>query len=62
MTEITGAGPYGGPVRAISAVQQMIERDPRGADYPEIVVATDQAAVLARRQLQKRLAAEDDRE
>jgi phenylpropionate dioxygenase-like ring-hydroxylating dioxygenase large terminal subunit len=42
----------------ISAVQQMIERDPRGADYPEIMVATDQSAVQARRLLQRQLAAE----
>lgn len=42
----------------ISAVQRMIERDPRGADYPEIMIATDQSAVQARRLLQKRLAKE----
>jgi vanillate O-demethylase monooxygenase subunit len=44
----------------ICAVQQMIERDPRGANYPEIMIATDQSAVQARRQLQKRLAAEHE--
>jgi phenylpropionate dioxygenase-like ring-hydroxylating dioxygenase large terminal subunit len=45
----------------ISAVQQMIERDPRGAAYPEIMIATDQSAVQARRLLQKQLAAEHRR-
>jgi len=49
MTEADGAGPYA--IRGfkedgdrISAAQQMIEREPRGLDYPEIRVATDQSA------------------
>lgn len=46
----------------ISAVQQMMERDSRGPDYPEVMIATDQSAVQARRLLQKRLAAERDKD
>jgi phenylpropionate dioxygenase-like ring-hydroxylating dioxygenase large terminal subunit len=42
----------------ISAVQEMMERDPRGVDYPEVMVATDRSAVQARRLLQKQLNAE----
>jgi vanillate O-demethylase monooxygenase subunit len=42
----------------ISAVQEIIARDPRGSDYPEVMVATDRAAVQARRSLQKQLASE----
>lgn len=44
----------------ISAVQQMIERDPRSVGYPEVMVATDRSAVQARRLLQKQLAAENN--
>ena len=39
----------------ISAVQQMMELDPRGTDYPEIMVATDRSAVEARRALERQL-------
>jgi len=42
----------------ISAVQDIISRDPRGPDYPEVMVATDRAAVQARRLLQKQMASE----
>lgn len=40
----------------ISAVQQMMELDPRGTDYPEVLVATDRSAVEARRALARELA------
>jgi len=43
----------------ISAVQDIISRDPRGPDYPEVMVATDRAAVQARRLLQKQMASEE---
>ena len=39
----------------ITAVQQMMELDPRGTDYPEILVATDRSAVEARRALARQL-------
>ncbi|HVO45060.1 MAG TPA: aromatic ring-hydroxylating dioxygenase subunit alpha [Steroidobacteraceae bacterium] len=39
----------------ISAVQQMMELDPRGTDYPEIMIATDRSAVEARRALARQL-------
>ena len=39
----------------ISAVQQMMELDPRGTDYPEVLVATDRSAVQARRALASQL-------
>jgi hypothetical protein len=39
----------------ISAVQQIMELDPRGTDYPEILVATDRSAVEARRALASQL-------
>jgi phenylpropionate dioxygenase-like ring-hydroxylating dioxygenase large terminal subunit len=39
----------------ITAVQEMIQRDPRGVQYPEILLATDRSAVQARRILEKRL-------
>jgi vanillate O-demethylase monooxygenase subunit len=42
----------------ITAVQEMMERDPRGTQYPEILLATDRSAVQARRLLQARLADE----
>jgi hypothetical protein len=42
----------------LEAVQQRILRDPRGIDYPEIIVAADQAAIQSRRKLQAQLAAE----
>ena len=39
----------------ISAVQQMMELDPRGTEYPEIMIATDRSAVEARRALERQL-------
>jgi hypothetical protein len=39
----------------ISAVQQMMELDPRSTEYPEIMVATDRSAVEARRALERQL-------
>lgn len=39
----------------LEAVQGIIERDPRGAHYPEVMVATDRSAVEARRLLEARL-------
>ncbi|WP_338759538.1 aromatic ring-hydroxylating dioxygenase subunit alpha [Massilia sp. METH4] len=40
----------------IEAIQATITQDPRGLNYPEIMVTSDQSAVQARRQLQIRLA------
>lgn len=42
----------------LTAIQQMIERDPRGANYPEIMVATDRPPVQARRVLLNQLESE----
>jgi len=39
----------------LEAVQEMMRRDPRGADYPEVMVPTDQSAVQARRKIHIRL-------
>lgn len=39
----------------LEAIQAQILRDPRGLAYPEVMVASDQSAVQARRQLQIRL-------
>ena len=39
-------------------VQRMIERDPRGANYPEMIVRADEAAIQSRRKLAALLAAE----
>jgi len=39
----------------LEAIQAQILRDPRGLAYPEVMVASDQSAVQARRQLQRHL-------
>lgn len=43
----------------IEAIQATISRDPRGLNYPEVMVASDQSAVQARRLLQARMAQDD---
>lgn len=40
----------------LTAIQAMIDRDPRGTDYPEYMVATDRSAVEARRMILKQVA------
>lgn len=43
---------YGEHKDILNHVQQTLSRDPRGADYPEVLFMADQAAVRARRVLQ----------
>ena len=42
----------------LEAIQALMDDDPRGLNYPEVMVASDQPAVQARRQLKRRLDAE----
>lgn len=44
----------------IEAIQATIARDPRGLNYPEVMVASDQSAVQARRLLQARMAQDNE--